>query len=77
MTISPETEIVGTSYDAVTHTHSYTIEKHGKRWTVAIPDAELAQFGRIIGAQAAVNKARRRAYMAQKLTEAMRGDPDE
>ncbi len=77
MTINPETEVVHTSFDPVTRSHSYTVEKHGKRWTVVIPDAELAQFGRIVGAQAGFNKARRRAYLGQRLTDAMQGEPDE
>lgn len=76
MTINPETEVVESSWDKVARVHRYTIERHGKRWTVAIPDAELAQFGPVVGAQAAANKARRRAYLATKLTAAMQGEPD-
>lgn len=76
MTIHPETEIVATSYDAPTRTHSYTIARDGKRWTVAIPDADFAQFGPVVGASAAVNKMNRRRHLAQRLEAAMQGAAD-
>lgn len=76
MTLNPETEIVGSGHDPVTKTHSYTVEKRGKRWTVQIPDDEFARFGPVIGAQAAANKARRQAYLAAKIEAAMQGEPD-
>jgi hypothetical protein len=76
MTINPETEIVATSHDPVTQTHRYTVEKQGKRWTVAIPDLEFQKFGPVFGAQAATNKERRRMYLANRLTAAMQGEPD-
>jgi hypothetical protein len=76
MTIHPETEIVASSYDAATRVHSYTIERGGKRWTTTIPDDEFERFGPVVGASAATNKARRRNYLAAKLTNAMQGEPD-
>lgn len=76
MTVNPETEVVASSWDRAARTHSYTIERHGKRWTVAIPDEELVQFGRTTGAHANMNKTRRRAYLAGKLEQAMQGEPD-
>lgn len=76
MTINPETEIVASSHDPVTRTHSYTIERGGKRWTVAIPDDEFARFGVVVGAQARSNQLRRRTYLVTKLTVAMQGEPD-
>lgn len=76
MTINLDTEIVSSSFDKKKHTHTYTLERHGKRWTVTIPDTEVAQFGPIMGAQAGVNKNRRRNYLAAKLTDRMCGEPD-
>ena len=76
MTINPETEIVHSSHDPQTRIHSYTIERDGKRWTVAISDDEFARFGPLVGAQARKNQARRRTYLVAKLTEAMQGEPD-
>jgi hypothetical protein len=75
MTINLETE-VETAYNRLTHVHSYTIARGGKRWTVHIPDSEFADFGSVAGASAATNKARRRLYLATTLTNAMQGAPD-
>jgi hypothetical protein len=76
MTINPETEIVATSHDPIARTHSYTIERNGKRWTVAIPDADFQQFGPVKGADAAMNHASRRKHLAMRLEAAMGGAPD-
>ena len=73
MTIHPETEIVSTSYDAVKHTHSYTIERNGKRWTVEIPDADFQNFGPVMGASAATNRMNRRRHLAMRLQAAIDG----
>lgn len=77
MTFNPETEIAETRYDVATRVHTYIAERGGKRWTVTIPDAEFAQFGPVMGAGAALNKARRRQYLATKMTAAMGGRADE
>lgn len=76
MTIHPESEIVATSHDARTRTHSYTIERNGKRWTVAIPDDDFEQFGPIVGASGAVNRMNRRRHLAMRLEAAMDGVAD-
>lgn len=76
MTINPETDIVATSYDPDARTHSYTIARPDGRWTVTIPDADFRQFGPIMGADADLNKARRRQHLASRLEQAMSGPPD-
>ena len=76
MTINPETEIAASRYDAQTRTHYYTIERGAKRWTAAVKDDEFERFGPVVGAQAKTNQARRRNYLATKLSVAMQGEPD-
>lgn len=76
MTINPETEVVESRFDAATKTHTYVVGRHAKRWTVSIPDEEFAQFGPVMGADGASNKARRRHYLATKLSMAMEGPAD-
>lgn len=76
MTINPETDVVASSYDSTARIHSYTIARGGKRWTVAIPDQDFRQFGPVMGADADLNKARRRQYLAARLTTAMGGPAD-
>lgn len=76
MTIHPETDVVASSYDPIARTHSYTIARSGHRWTVAIPDQDFRQFGPIMGANADLNKARRRQHLATRLEAAMSGAPD-
>lgn len=76
MTINPETDVVATSHDPVTRTHSYTIARGGKRWTTQIPDTDFGQFGPVMGANADLNKMRRRQHLATRLEAAMAGAPD-
>ena len=76
MTIALEIEIVGSAYDAAKRIHSYTIERGGRRWTVHIPDAELARNGPLMGAKAGISQQRRRGYLAARLSQAMQGPND-
>lgn len=76
MTINPETDIVATSYNPATHAHAYTIARAGKQWTITISDEEFRQFGPVMGANAALNKGRRRQYLATRLQAAMQGSAD-
>ena len=76
MSIHPETEIVASAFDPIARAHSYTIERAGKRWTVAIPDADFERFGAVAGAAAGVNRANRRKHLATLLDAAMGGAPD-
>lgn len=77
MSIHPESEIVGTSYDERARVHTYTIKRGGKKWTVNISDADFQQFGPVMGASASVNKLNRRKHLATRLEAAMRGPSDE
>lgn len=76
MTINLDTELAETAWDPTTRAHTYTLERQGKRWTVTIPDEELARFGPVVGAHGKTNQARRRLYVATKLAAAMQGEPD-
>lgn len=66
--IALETEIVGTRFDKKTRTGYYTIERDGRRWTVAVPVADLDKHKR--------NKQLRRNHLANALSRAMLGPPD-
>lgn len=72
--INPETEIVATAYDPKTRTHSYTVQRDGKRFTAHIPDADFQAFGPVLGASAATNKINRRKHLAMRLEAAIRGE---
>lgn len=76
MTIALETEVIASSYDKRTRVHSYTIERLGRQWTVSIPESEFQKHGVLVGAQAGVNKLRRRVHLASALSDAMQGPPD-
>lgn len=67
-TINLDTEVVASSYDATAQTYSYTFERAGRRWTVTVPHAALAQHG--------PNVQARRNHLGNLLTEAMRGPAD-
>lgn len=67
--VALETEVVATRFDKKTRTCFYTIERDGKRWTVQIPMDEFEKHKR--------NKQLRRNHLANALTNAMRGKPDE
>jgi hypothetical protein len=71
MTLSPETEIVSTRHDAVARVSYYTIERGGRRWTVAIPDDDLNKHGYKKG-----HEMLRRNHLANVLTTAMAGKAD-
>lgn len=64
--INPETEIAGSSFDKKTRTHSYTIERGGRRWTVRIHDNDFLPK----------TKAQRRQHLTNALESAMRGPAD-
>lgn len=68
MTINLDTEIVATAFDPATDTCAYTVARDGKRWTVRVPLAQLEAHG--------ANKDARRAHLANVLTAAMHGAPD-
>jgi hypothetical protein len=71
MTISPETEVVSTRHDAAARVSYYTIERSGRRWTVAIPDSDLDKHGYKKG-----HEILRRNHLANVLTMAMAGKAD-
>lgn len=77
MSIHPETEIVATAHDPVARLHTYTISRHGRRWTVQIPDDDFSQYGPVLGASAAQNKMNRRRHLATRIEAAMQGQADE
>ena len=66
--IALETEVVSTRYDKRTQTGYYTIERDGKRWTIAVPVADLDKHKK--------NKQLRRNHLANALVRAMSGPPD-
>lgn len=68
--IALESEIVGSRFDKLTQTCYFTIERDGKRWTVALPKDAFKQFK---GNNA---KQLRRNHLAAALNNAMRGKPD-
>lgn len=67
-TINLDTEVVATRYDRVKHENIYTIERGGRRWTVAIHDDDLARHK--------ANKLARRAHLGNMLAQAMQGKAD-
>jgi hypothetical protein len=69
MSLNLDTEIVATAYDPATETCTYTIARNGQRWTVRVPMAQLEGHG--------ANKEARRAHLANLLTAAMQGLPDD
>jgi hypothetical protein len=66
--IHPDSEVVATTFDPLTGTCGYTIQRDGRRWTARIHIDELNKFG--------ANKQARRTYMANALKQAMIGPPD-
>ncbi len=66
--INLETEIVASRYDAKARTNHFTIERNKRRWTVGVPDADVAKFGG--------NKQARRNHISGVLETAMRGKAD-
>lgn len=69
MTISLETELVGSSYDATRKVCHYTIERDGKRWTASVNIADLHKCG--------ANKQAKRNLVANALALKMQGPADE
>lgn len=69
MTIHLEGEIVSTQYDATRRVCFYTIEREGKRWTAIVNLDDLNKLG--------PNKIARRNLIANALTVAMQGKPDD
>lgn len=67
--IALETEVVGSRLDKSTRTGFYTIQRDGKRWTVAVPFEHFEKHKR--------DRQKRRNHLATVLTNAMRGKPDE
>jgi hypothetical protein len=72
MTISLDTEIVGTSFDPVTRICTYTIERDGRRWTAQIPIDHLEVHG-----PGQIGDQKRQMHLANVLTEKMRGPHDD
>lgn len=66
--INLETEIVASRYDAKAGTSYFTVERNARRWTVGVPDADIARLGG--------NKQARRAHISGVLETAMRGRAD-
>lgn len=67
-TVHLENEMVATRHDPQERKSHFTIERDGRRWTVAIPDDDLNRHK--------ANKAARRMHVAQVLTMAMQGKAD-
>lgn len=76
MAINLEDEIIASSYDALARTHSYTVARGARRWTVTVHDDDFQQYGAIAGASAAQNQSNRRSHLARRLDDAMRGPAD-
>jgi hypothetical protein len=68
--IALETEVVSTRYDKRTQTGYYTIERDGKRWTIALPVNDFKKF------KGATAKQLRRNHLANALLRAMSSPPD-
>ncbi len=68
MTINPESEIVASRHDPVARVFHYTIERGGRRWTVAIPEDDLNRHK--------ANKQARRNHLGNALNVAMMGKAD-
>lgn len=71
MTVALESEIVATRYDAKARQCFYTIERDGKRWTIALPREHFDKCGTKAG-----HLIQRRNLLAAALEVAMRGKPD-
>ena len=68
MTVALDSEIVATRYDAATRTCYYTIERDGRRWTAAVPLADLEVHK--------ANRMNRRNHVANVLQAKMSGPHD-
>lgn len=68
MSIALETEVVASAFDPIGQTHTYTIARNGKQWTVCIPAQQLDLHG--------ANAAARRKHLTLILEGAMRGLAD-
>ncbi len=66
--INLETEIVESRYDTKARANIYVIARNGRRWTVSVPDADVAKIGG--------NKQARRVFVTNMLETAMRGKAD-
>ena len=75
MTFALETEVVASRYDPQSRTCFYTIERGGKRWTVAVHEDRFHEAAK--AAPLALKKQKRSEVLAQHLQDAMRGPPDE
>lgn len=67
MTIHLDSEVVATSFDPVTQTCTYTVQRGDDRWTVSVPLADLTKL---------TNKPAKHALIANKLNAAMTGPAD-
>ena len=70
MTLNLETDIIATGHDPIDHTHTFTVEVRGRRYTAKIPDTKLANFTGPRGRQA------KRECVAAAIRAAMAGEPD-
>jgi hypothetical protein len=65
------TELVSTRFDPNTRMNFYTVEKDGRRWTVAIHTDDFNRHGFGQG-----HKQRRQNHLTQALLAKMQGPPD-
>ena len=65
MTFAPETQIVASAYER--GVYRYTARHDTRNWTVEINAADFE----------GLNKAQRRAILAGRMSQAMRGPPDD
>lgn len=72
MTINLDTEIVATRYDPIARANYYTILRNGQRYTATVAQSDLDNLGRLPG-----SKEKRRTFVANALTMAMSGAPDQ
>jgi hypothetical protein len=68
MTINLDAEVVETRHDPMTRQCFYVVERGGRRWTVSIPEDDLARHG--------PNKQARRNHLGNVLQTAMLGKAD-
>lgn len=61
MSLHPETQVVGSTYDADSRASTYVVTRGGRETTVTVTDREFA---------AAANRMQRRMILARKIEEA-------
>lgn len=61
MSLHPETQVIGSTYDAHNHVNTYLVARNGRETTVTVTDREF---------YAAANRMQRRTILARKIEEA-------